>query len=185
MPVEQKKALRLFMKEKRKSLAQQRPTAGEEIIPYFLNFFNPTSAAIVGAYWPIGTELDVRPLLQELYRKGVPCALPCMTSQGLGFRLWTPVTQLIKGHFSFYEPQDSHSVIPDLVLVPLLAFDKYGHRLGYGQGHYDRFLAAHPMKTVGVGYRSQEVDQVPRQAHDFALDCILTEEGIFFPSILS
>lgn len=79
----------------------------------------------------------------------------------------------------------AHFVIPDLVFVPLLAFDKEGHRLGYGQGHFDKYLQQHKVITIGVGFSDQEVDKVPRQPHDFALEYLLTEKGLIRVEIFS
>lgn len=179
MVVSQKKILRLVMKEKRRTLFKNHPEAGDAVCSHFFNFFTPSPALKVGSYWPMGSELDVRPLLFQLLEKGIECGLPCVTEQGLVFRRWTEATVLIKGSFSVYEPPASAPLmLPDLVLVPLLAFDKRGHRLGYGQGHFDNYLHRYPTKTIGVGFSEQEVEQVPTQAQDFALDFILTERGI-------
>lgn len=179
MPASQKKILRLMMKERRAMLFRQHPDAGEKIEERFFKLFDLPSHAIVGGYWPMGSELDVRPLLNKLLDKGFRCALPCITSEGLIFRLWKPSMTLGKGLFQILEPPSTAPlVIPDVLLVPLLAFDQKHHRLGYGQGHFDRFLHQHKVLTIGVGFRGQEVESIPHQAHDFALNYILTEEGM-------
>ncbi len=179
MPASQKKILRLIMKERRQILFEQQTEAGEKIIPLFFNFFKLPPQTIVGGYWPIRSEFDIRSLLHKLIEKGFRCALPSHSSAGLIFHEWTPSTPLTKGLFHVLEPPSSApTVIPDLLLVPLLAFDKEGHRLGYGQGHFDRFLHRHKVITIGVGFKGQEVDLIPRQPHDFALDYILTEDEI-------
>lgn len=179
MPAEQKKILRDIMKEKRKILFQDHPNAGEKIVALFFNFFDLSPEAIVGGYWPMKSELDIKPLLNKLLNKGFRCALPCITSEGLIYRAWTSSTHLEKGTFHAFEPPSTAPVtIPNVLLVPLLAFDKEGHRLGYGQGHFDRFLHQHKVLTIGVGFKGQEVEKIPRQDHDFALDYILTEEGV-------
>jgi 5-formyltetrahydrofolate cyclo-ligase len=86
---------------------------------------------------------------------------------------------LQKGPFHVLEPFSTvPTAIPNVLLVPLLAFDRQGHRLGYGQGHFDRFLHQHKVITIGIGFKGQEVDKVPYQIHDFSLDYILTEEEI-------
>ena len=180
MPASQKKILRVVMKEKRSLLFQEHPDAGEKMMTHFFNFFDLPPDTIVGGYWPIGSEFDIRPLLNKLLEKGFRCALPRITSEGLMFHVWDTSMPLEKGVFHVLEPASTApSIIPDVLLVPLLAFDKQGHRLGYGQGHFDKFLhQQHKVLTIGVGFRGQEVEKIPHQAHDFALDYILTEDGL-------
>lgn len=184
MPVSQKKALRVQMKERRAMLFQQYPEAGEHIKALFFESFEYLPQSIVGGYWPMGSELDIKPLLYKLIEKEFSVTLPCITPEGLMFRLWTPSTPLEKGAFQALEPPlTAPCAIPDVLLVPLLAFDREGHRLGYGQGHFDRFLHLHKVLTIGIGFKGQEVDQIPRQAHDFSLDTILTEEGVILKNL--
>lgn len=179
MPASQKKKMRLAMKERRHLLSQHHPKAGQTIATRFFEFFDLPPQAIIAGYWPIGSELDIQPLLHQLIAKDMKCALPRLTSEGLVFRLWTPSLPLVQGTFHIFEPPATAPlVIPDFLLVPLLAFDKRGHRLGYGQGHFDRYLHQHKILTIGVGFQGQEVEKIPHQAHDFILDYILTEEGI-------
>ncbi len=179
MPVSQKKILRLLMKERREILFQQNPLAGENLMNHFFNFFHFPLETIIGGYWPIGSEFDIKPLLYKLVEKGFSCALPCIIEEGLIFRRWAPSIPLEKKNFQVFEPPlTAPLVVPHVLLVPLLAYDKEGHRLGYGQGHFDLFLHQHKITTIGVGFKGQEVKHVPRQAHDFALDYILTEHGV-------
>lgn len=170
------------MKEKRAHLSQEHPDAGQKLATLFFENFDFPSHTIIGAYWPIGSELDIHPLLNKLLEREYECALPCLTPQGLQFRLWTKTTLLVKGLFQTLEPPPTADVvIPHALLVPLLAFDKRGHRLGYGQGHFDRYLHHHPTMTIGIGFKEQEIEEIPHQSHDFALTYILTEEGILSP----
>lgn len=179
MAVSQKKRLRIAMKEKRTLLFQQNPDAGHKLAALFFENFDLPPNLIVGGYWPIGSELDIRPLLKKLMERGFEFALPRITLQGLEFHLWTESIPLIRGTFQTLEPPSTAAVvIPGVLLVPLLAFDKRGHRLGYGQGHFDRYLHQHPVLTIGIGFKGQEVEEIPHQPHDFALDYILTEEGV-------
>ncbi|MBS0272378.1 MAG: 5-formyltetrahydrofolate cyclo-ligase [Proteobacteria bacterium] len=179
MSASQKKILRLMMKERRALLFQQNPEAGEHLANFYFDNFALDSRKIIGGYWPIGSEVDIKPLLYKLNEKGFQCALPCITTEGLIFRLWAPSTSLMNGEFGILEPPVTAPVVfPDVLFVPLLAFDKEGHRLGYGQGHYDRYLHHHKALAIGIGFKGQEIDEIPRQSHDFALDYILTEEGI-------
>ena len=168
--------MRTLMKEKRSVLFQQHPNAGEQITNLFFDRFDVQQKSIIGGYWPIGSELDIRPLLYQLIETGFTCALPRITLESLVFHQWAPLTLLEKGIFHVLEPSANEPIlIPEVLFVPLLAFDKEGHRLGYGQGHYDRYLHLHKALTVGIGFKGQEVEHIPRQSHDFALDYILTE----------
>jgi 5-formyltetrahydrofolate cyclo-ligase len=139
----------------------------------------------VSGYWPIGDEIDVRPLLHRLYGRGCRVALPVTPPRGnpLHFRLWEPGLALVAGRFgTVVPPDDAPQAVPDLLLVPLLAFDRRGGRLGYGGGYYDRTLAAFPTAgAVGCAYAAQEVDAVPMGAYDKRMTAILTERGVILP----
>jgi 5-formyltetrahydrofolate cyclo-ligase len=180
MSILQKRMLRTLMIGKRAHISKLHPEAPEKIIEFFFNFFKFSPETPIGAYWPIRSELDVRPLLHTLISKGFHCALPCIIPEGLQFRLWSPSTELIDGKMGTLEPSPSAPfIIPEVLLVPLLAFDKNGHRLGYGQGHYDHYLTHHKTTTIGVGYKGQEVDSIAFEPYDISLNYVLTEEGVF------
>ncbi|MDQ2105783.1 5-formyltetrahydrofolate cyclo-ligase [Azospirillum isscasi] len=136
----------------------------------------------VAGYWPLGSELDARPLLLHLKAAGRPVALPVSGPRGqaLTFRDWDPAQPLAAGRYGIHEPgADRPEAVPAVLLVPMLAFDRSGHRLGYGAGYYDRTLdalrAVRPVLAVGVAFAAQEMDAVPCGAHDERLDWILTE----------
>jgi 5-formyltetrahydrofolate cyclo-ligase len=137
----------------------------------------------VAGYWPLGSELDIRPLLLHLHEAGRTAALPVSGPKGtpLIFRAWGPETALREGRFGIREPEEGAPVVvPALLFVPLLAFDWRGHRLGYGAGYYDRTLAGlraggGPVLAVGIGFADQEVDAVPHGPYDQPLDWIVTE----------
>lgn len=140
--------------------------------------------AAVAGYWPIGDELDVRPLLAALAEADRTIALPAVAGRGMAleFRPWTPGQPLEAGaHGTRHPPAGAGLVRPSLLLVPLLAFDRAGWRLGYGGGYYDRSLAAlrdaAAVIAVGVGFAAQEVERVPHDGHDQRLDAVLTERG--------
>ena len=141
----------------------------------------------VAGYLPIGSELDPRPLLLALHGLGVPLAMPVVTAPDapLVFRPWTPGMATARSNFGVEEPQSGEAVVPDLLLVPLLAFDSRGHRLGYGGGFYDRTLAGlravGPVRAFGLAYAAQEVPGVPSGGHDARLDAIVTERGFGIP----
>ena len=136
----------------------------------------------IAGYWPLGSELDVRPLLLHLKTGGRSVALPVSGPRGqaLTFRDWDPAHPLAAGRYGIQEPgADRPELVPAVLLVPMLAFDRDGHRLGYGAGYYDRTLdalrAIRPVLAVGTAFAVQEMDAVPRGAHDERLDWILTE----------
>ncbi len=134
----------------------------------------------VGAYWPIRSEVDPRRLMEALIARGQDIALSQILHPHLSWRLWRPGDVLVKGGFGVREPgPDAPEVFPKALLVPLVAFDRRGGRIGYGKGHFDRAIAAletqHPVLTVGLAYAVQEIDEVPVEPHDRLLDVIITE----------
>jgi 5-formyltetrahydrofolate cyclo-ligase len=143
---------------------------------------------VVAAYWPMRSETDPRPVMVDLAARGVVQALPAMVpgttgfTSDIAFRRWAPWEPISPGGFGTLVPADgAPDTQPSALLVPLLAFDRSGRRLGYGKGHYDRAIArlrAHgPLLTVGMAYGAQEVDAVPVEPHDQVLDIIVTEDG--------
>ena len=174
-----KATLRIKMKERRVVLFQGNLGAAHAIVPLFFSHIQLPPNSIVGSYWPMGTELDIRPLLKALDEKGISCALPCVDGEEMIFRLWDPSMTLVKKKgFGDEPPLSSPAVTPTILLVPFLAFDARGHRLGYGKGHYDRYLHHRKVLSIGVGFQGQEVEEIPHESHDIALDFILTEGGI-------
>lgn len=138
-------------------------------------------AGAVSGFWPIRDEVDVRPLMAALRGFGWTVLLPVVTGPDspLVFRVWAPGDALAAARFGVMEPAGGETLDPDVVLVPLLAFDRKGHRLGYGKGHYDRTLAElrgrRKVFAVGVAYAGQEVPVVPADRFDQKLDAVLTE----------
>ena len=148
--------------------------------------FKLMPGTIVSGYSPIRSEIDPAPLMLMLAELGARLALPCVTARGqsLIFRIWHPNDRLMLGPLGIPEPSPaSAEVIPDIMLTPLAAFDRLGHRIGYGAGHYD-FTFAHLRKTkhvvgVGLAFAAQEIEAVPALSHDVALDYVLTETDVF------
>jgi len=141
--------------------------------------------AVVAGYWPIGDEIDCRPLLERLAAFGTALALPVVTAAGqaLEFRRWRPGDDLVKGAFATLHPAEGALLaVPRVLLLPLLAFDDQGFRLGYGGGYYDRTLellrAKAQVTVIGLAFSAQRVDQVPHDHHDQRLDGVATEEGM-------
>ena len=137
---------------------------------------------IVGAFWPIRTEIDPRPLIERLFARGQRVALPKVTPDGLVFREWRAGEALVPGGFGLSEPRDDLPPLdPTALIVPLAAFDRRGHRIGYGAGYYDRAIARlsrlGPVLTIGFAYSVQEIPEVPAEPHDEPLDHLVTEAG--------
>lgn len=177
-----KRAARLQAMEARARAAASSPDAAADLAKRFLALVPLASGATVAGFWPIGTEIDVRDLLGRLAAADHPCCLPVVVAPGrpLKFRAWSPGAPLVAGPHGTREPRsDRPELRPDVVVVPLLAFDRRGHRLGYGGGFYDRTIhalrEAGPVLTVGVGYAAQEVAMLPDGPYDMRLDMIVTE----------
>jgi 5-formyltetrahydrofolate cyclo-ligase len=152
--------------------------AGLEIVESF-------RPGIVSAYFALRDEASTLPLLEKLANAGVLTALPVTGPRDtpLTFRLWRPGDVSVAGKMGITEPSPaSPEVAPDLLFVPLAAFDRMGHRIGYGAGYYDRTLAGLRAKksicAIGVAYASQETPKIPHEAHDQRLDYVLTEQEL-------
>lgn len=140
---------------------------------------------VVAGYWPVASELDPRPLLRVLSDRGYQLALPVVVDRKspLIFRAWEFDAPVIEGPYGIPEPVPGAAglVAPDCLLVPLLAFDGQGYRLGYGGGYYDRTLKdlrdRGTIKAIGLGFAEQRHDALPHEAHDEPLDGVVTDEA--------
>lgn len=172
-----KPALRARLRALRRAAAAA-PTAALDLRDRFLAAVPLPMGAIVAGYRAAGSEMDPLPLLEALAARGVALALPCIAEpdQPLVFRVWAPGQPLAPGKLKILEPLESApSVRPTVVLVPLVGFDRRGHRLGQGGGFYDRTLAGLEALSVGLAYAVQEVDAVPVEPWDRRLDWVVTE----------
>lgn len=163
---------------------KERHWAAERLAAYGIGFAEPPAGAVVSGFFPIGDEIDPQPLMLRLGREGFQLALPVMDGEGapLRFRLWTPGDPLEEKAWGIREPLPSApEVKPAIMLVPLLAFDAAGFRLGYGGGFYDRTLAVARSQgritAIGIAHDAQEVPAVPRLEFDQRLDWVLTPTG--------
>lgn len=143
------------------------------------------SGKIISGFLPIGSEIDTRPMLALLRDMGLEICLPCVEADDapLTFRLWHPDDVLVKESFGTMAPDPSaQAVNPDIILCPMLAFDRDGYRLGYGGGFYDRSLEnlrkEKNIMAIGVAYHAQEVVSVPHDELDQPLDMIVTEKEV-------
>ena len=162
----------------------QDPAAGQSLTRHALRDIAFPPGAVVAGFWPIQDEIDIRPLLSALHERGHPIALPVTGRRGetLVFRLWEPGVPLLPGRFGTSHPSGA-VVTPDVFLIPLLAFDRLGNRLGYGGGFYDRTLALLPQALrIGCAFAAQELDSVPQGPYDQRLHAVVTEAGLIeFP----
>ena len=146
----------------------------------------PPAGVVIAGYMPIRTELDPRPAmaaLAKVVRVGVPVIDGA--DRPLRFREWRPDTMMINGPFGARVPAEGDWLTPTVLIVPLVAFDRAGNRLGYGGGFYDRTLAglraAAPTRAIGLAFAAQEVRAVPAEPTDEPLDAIVTEAGVIRP----
>lgn len=157
--------------------------AGDAIADAFLKTFPEAAGETVAGYWPISSEADVRPLMLRLAAAGALLALPVVQGAVLTFRRWRPGDRLVDGpNGTRHPPEDAAPANPRLLLVPLLAFDRQGGRLGYGGGYYDRTLsmlrAEGTVTAVGIAFAAQERTGLPHQSHDQAMDWVVTEKAL-------
>ena len=143
------------------------------------------AGAIVSGFMPLKSEINPVPLMRKLADVGASLALPVVAGRGqpLIMRAYRFGDTLASGQWGIREPKpDAPEVFPDILLVPLLAFDRAGHRIGYGAGYYDMTIAAlrarKPVTAVGIAYAAQEVGAVPTTPRDARLDLVLTEREL-------
>jgi 5,10-methenyltetrahydrofolate synthetase len=135
---------------------------------------------------PINNEFDARPLAAELIAQGWRAAMPVVVAidAPMTFHAWTPDAAMTNDRYGIPIPSSGENVAPDIVLLPLVAFDDAGFRLGYGGGYFDRTLAAlvpRPI-AIGVGFELARTASIRPQPHDLPLDLIVTEAGVMIPA---
>ncbi len=155
------------------------PAWGGRLAEHVLAERPPPAGAAVSGYWPMAGEIDIRPLLAALHARGHRVLLPVTPRRGLplSFRVWRPGMILMAERFgTACPPPDSPEGRPDVLFVPLLAFDRTGRRLGYGGGFYDRTLAGlADAIAIGCAFAAQELDAVPAGEYDRRLHAVATE----------
>jgi 5-formyltetrahydrofolate cyclo-ligase len=186
-PAERKAALRDEIKARRAALhPAEVEAAGRGIARHVLTGLPWPERPRVSVFWSLPGELDTRPLLHCLHWLGAVPLLPRVRGRGrpLAFHPWSPDAPLVRGPLGLREPPaDAPEAVPDIVLAPLLAFDREGRRLGYGAGYYDLTFAAlaeagHRPFRCGLALAAQEVDEVPETASDVRLEAVVTESGL-------
>jgi 5-formyltetrahydrofolate cyclo-ligase len=184
-PIQTKIELRIAALARRSALGEAyRDAAGRALANHVFPLPMPPGAIVAG-YSPIRSEIDPVPLMQSLAARGAELALPVIIARDepLLFRAWDTANALVAGSLGILEPSpDALQLIPDILLVPLAAFDRAGHRIGYGAGHYDRTFARlrgiKPFTAIGLAFDTQEIGTIPMQPHDVALDYVLTETRV-------
>ncbi len=180
---DQKKELRRKAVAAREAIAQAAGAkAGEALAHRGLPVAKPNAAPVISGFHPYQSEISTLPLLARLKAEGWITALPVVIAKAtpLTFRAWAPGEALVSGIWDIQvPPETSPEVVPDVLLVPLLAFDPQGYRLGYGGGFYDRTLALlrarNPVVAIGIGFAGQAVDSVPHDGLDQRVDYVMTE----------
>ena len=174
--------LRLWRRGKRTELIrarialppEQRATLSAQVAYRLGDLLRTVPGEPVGLYWPMFGEIDLLHLATER-----AVALPYVLEKGqpLGFREWKPGDPTTRGVYDIPYPEQGPDVAPEILVVPLVGFDRDNYRLGYGGGYYDRTLAASNRKplTIGVGFELGRLETIYPQPYDIPLDCILTE----------
>lgn len=148
---------------------------------FFQQLDNRRDGTIVGGYWPIQSEFDLRPWLIKWRDRGLKVALPVVIEKAapLIYRTWSTDTVLERGVWNILVPREGAAIQPDIVLAPLVGWDKQGYRLGYGGGYFDRTLAATTATplVIGVGLQATELETIQPQPHDIPMTVIITEAG--------
>ncbi|MBP3322439.1 MAG: 5-formyltetrahydrofolate cyclo-ligase [Clostridia bacterium] len=171
--------------------AREKIDADRRILQRLTSLTSYRFASLILLYAPIKSEIDVWPLLESALHGGKQVALPlCEEQPGvMSFRLVTKKEDLTVGAFGVMEPSKNAPIVGKellrkkdaLLVVPALAFDKHGYRLGYGKGYYDRFLSEFGGTSVGLVYRRLLFDRVPKGYYDRKVDLLVSESGVLIP----
>lgn len=173
------------MRERRKALSAQQ-TDLSALSSFFEDYINPTQGDIVAAYYPASGEISPVPIIKSLHQKNIICTLPIIQtdSKVLVFHSYAPGDALTAGPYGMMQPTHGQPATPTILIVPLLAFDRLGNRLGQGGGFYDATLAAlrrqnANVTAVGLAYDQQEcLDRLPVEEHDQKLNWIVTPSRV-------
>ncbi|MEQ1899747.1 MAG: 5-formyltetrahydrofolate cyclo-ligase [Devosia sp.] len=181
---EAKAALRIKARATRAAILDSTRTgAARSAAAHFFSGIPLAAGETVAGYWRIKDEMDCQPILVRLMDSFQPVCLPVVLGDDLPLelRLWEQGTPLYEAGFGTLAPSElAPQVEPDVIIMPLLGFDKLGTRLGYGGGYYDRTLARMGRKPrlIGLAFSAQELPAIPREPHDVPLDAVVTEQGV-------
>jgi len=188
MSVQTKAELRSELRKIRQAFVKQRFSKAlpiEEAVIHPLNrVFD--AAKVVAGYLPVGSEADPHDVMTSALSHGKPLVLPCLSAKDapLVFRCWAMDDPTETAPGGFQQPLSSQMILePDLILLPMLGFDRMGNRIGQGAGHYDRALELRPTALrIGIAWSVQEVDTIPADPWDVPLDAIMTEAEWILPT---
>jgi len=183
--ITEKAGLRAAALARRDSMAADDRAAGAQAIAARPLPIDVTPGTVVAGFSAIRSEISPVPLLRRFADAGAQLALPAIVGRGqpLRFGAWSFGEELARGQWGIREPRpDAPAVHPDVLIVPLAAFDRRGYRIGYGAGYYDLTLnalrAMKPITAIGLAFAMQEIDAVPAQSYDAPLDLVLTEREV-------
>lgn len=182
-----RKQTRQQLLAKRNSLTVKQRQKIQELVMVqvrdLLSAIRPSILQTIGIYWPIKSELDLRSLISTWAEQGHRMALPVVEVRAapLVYRLWQPGDKLVRGVWNIPCPVDSaRTVMPDVVIAPLVGWDSSGYRLGYGGGYFDRTLASMETRpiAIGVGFHDAKLRTIIPQQHDIPMSVVITEQGL-------
>jgi 5-formyltetrahydrofolate cyclo-ligase len=177
-----KQALRQTIRERRR---QQSPheEADRNIQEHALSWLNAVSPSTIGCYCSVAGEAATDQILRESHAQGLTVVVPRYQSDKAGYEWvrWTPSTAMQAGRWDIPEPAIADRINPqqlEAALIPAMAMDRQGHRLGHGGGYFDRLLAALNCPTAALVYEWQLLDEIPEEPHDRRVDAVITERGV-------
>lgn len=159
----------------------ERKCCASLILQRLLELVDVSAYPVLGIYWPIRGEIDVREIARRHVAAGGRAALPVVVRRGapVEFWRWTPGARMQRGLWNIPIPREREAVLPDALIVPMVGFDRANYRLGYGGGYYDRTLAAIVPRphTIGVARADAELTTIYPQPHDIPMDVIVTDQS--------
>ncbi|WIM04931.1 MAG: 5-formyltetrahydrofolate cyclo-ligase [Candidatus Nitricoxidivorans perseverans] len=182
-PVADRAALRHAAIVARESMTdEEHARASRSIEDHLAALLFDRPPSVLGFCWPVRNEFDCRPLVGRLLSAGWRACLPVAQSPAaaMPFREWAPDAPMTADRYGIPIPAEGECLIPGIVLLPLVAFDCQGYRLGYGGGHFDRTLAALAPRpiAIGIGFERTRIDSIRPESHDMPLDAVVTEIGV-------
>lgn len=167
--------------------AEAHAIASQAIEDHLFNWLSPRPPGVIGFCWPIRGEFDARPLAHRLGTLGWGLAMPVVTQKcaPLVWRPWHRDTRMTVDEFGIPTPAGEEEIVPQVLLIPLVAFDDAGYRLGYGGGYFDRSLASLSPRpeTIGVGFELGRVNTICPEPHDIPMNSIVTEAGVWVRNV--